>query len=181
MSLQAANFESAKATFKPMKKTAMKRRSSAIPYGTNSLGARKKKGKRKKLTDGQLKKRVWVQFSIFIRTRGADENGINQCVTCDVRKHWKELQAGHFIRGRLNANLFDPRGVSPQCYSCNVGRQGNVVIYYQWMLKTFGQPVIDELIRQNNKTRKWEGGELQHLLEFYRATNAANPLLKEQL
>lgn len=139
----------------------------------------KKKGAPKKPTDGQLKRRVWKEFSIFIRTRGADSDGMNECVTCGRRLHWKELQAGHFVRGRLNANLFDPRGVQPQCYQCNIHFQGNVIKYYKWMLANFGQAVIDELEAQNNVTRKWQGGELQHLLDFYKGMNKSNLLVLE--
>jgi hypothetical protein len=142
------------------------------------ITAKVKKGK-KKITTGRLKKRVWKEFSIFIRTRGADENGFNRCVTCIVKKHWKELQAGHFIRGRLNSNLFDERGVNPQCYICNVHFQGNVVVYYGWMLAKHGQEVIDELIAQNNQTKKWAANELQGLLDHYRAINKANALTRD--
>lgn len=191
-----ADFKEARERFKPLSRAKMTRRvalsgktspargkspkraASAIPYGTNSLPGRKKKGKRKKLTDGQLKKRVWKEFSIFIRTRGADDNGFNRCVTCNGGPwHWKDLQAGHFLRGRLNANLFSELGVWPQCYACNVGRDGNVVVYYKFMLAEHGQQVIDDLIEQNNHTRKWQAGELDFLLAKYKALNAANPLI----
>lgn len=90
------------------------------------------------------------------------------------------MQAGHFLRGRLNANLFDERGTNEQCYACNVGRDGNVVEYYEWMLIRHGKPVIDELRRKNNVTHKWEAGELAGLLAHYKTLNAANPLVKEQ-
>lgn len=155
---------------------------SPMPRGTSTLKrtpmARKPaKKKKKKLSTGALKKKVWIQFSIFIRTRGASSDGFNLCVTCNVRKFWRDLQAGHFIRGRLNANLFEERGVHPQCYSCNVHAQGAVVIYYKKMLEMFNQEVIDELIAQNNQTHKWQGGELQGLLEHYTALNAANPVV----
>jgi hypothetical protein len=145
--------------------------------GISAKGKTDKK-KPKKLTDGQLKKRVWKEFSIFVRTRHADAEGFNDCVTCDARKHWKELQAGHFIRGRLNVNLFNEYGCWPQCYGCNVGRDGNVVVYYQWMLKAFGQSMIDELVAANNHTHKWQPGQLAALLEKYRTLNANNPLLQ---
>lgn len=180
MSLQSPDFETAKRNFKPMARKGMKRRikSSSLPYGTLSS---KKKPKRRKLTDGQLKKRVWKEFSIFIRTRRADINGVTKCVTCEVRKHWKEMQAGHFLRGRLNANLFDERGTNEQCYACNVGRDGNVVEYYEWMLVNHGKSVIDELRQKNNLTHKWIPGELQNLLERYRGLNALNPLTAKEL
>lgn len=183
MSLQSPTYEIAKANHKDMVRRPMKRRSSAIPYGSNSLGARKKKAtkKVKKLSDGKLKKKVWKEFSIFIRSRRADSDGITKCVTCAVRKHWKEMQAGHFLRGRLNSNLFDERGTNEQCYACNVGRDGNVVEYYEWMLVNHSKEVIDELRQKNNVTHKWQPGELIGLLSHYKELNAANPLLAEVL
>lgn len=184
-------FAEAKATHKPLsRKTPLRAVQSPGPAhpspssgnATGRLLSRKPrtiKRKAKRVKTSTRKNKAWIQFSIFIRTEGADEEGFNQCVTCDARKPWRDLQAGHFIRGRLNANLFDERGVWPQCYSCNVGAQGNVVIYYKWMLAKFGQEVIDELLRQNQKTRKWLPGELQGIFEKYKALNDANPLCQE--
>lgn len=183
------NFEEAKLAFKPLRRGRMTRTGNApsrslracaaVPYARNSVVLRKK-AKSKKLSDGKLKKKVWIEFSRFIRTRGADSQGFNRCVTCDVLKHWKDLQAGHFLRGRLNANLFSEIGTNPQCYGCNVGKQGEVVIYYRWMVAKHGEAVIDELIAQNNKTHKWQPGELLELLKRYKSLNATNPLLQEQ-
>lgn len=181
MSLNPANYEQAKIDFKPMRRSGMARKASL--RGKTSLKAtgRKQKPIKKKvkrLSVGKLKKKVWTEFSIFIRTRGADEAGINKCVTCGISAHWKTLQAGHFIRGRLNSNLFSERGCWAQCYGCNVGRQGDVVIYYKVMLFKYGQEVIDELIQQNERTHKWQAGELEGLLERYKTLNANNPVVK---
>jgi len=140
---------------------------------------RKRKHKKKRLTTGQLKKRTWKEFSIFIRTRGADAEGFVCCATCGVKKHWKEIQAGHFIAGRLNSNLFDERGVHPQCGLCNVVKKGNGPKYYQFMESTYGKEVIDELMRQNDQTHKWLPGELESIWHKYRDLNATNPLLSE--
>lgn len=148
--------------------------------GLSSAKGGRNKAKTKKLTDGQLKKRVWKEYSIYIRTRGADAAGYNECCTCWTRKHWTELQAGHFIRGRLNANLFDERGTHPQCYSCNVGKQGNVITYFKFMMSKYGGAVIDEMLEQNIRTRKWLAGELQGLLDHYKALNTANPLVQTE-
>lgn len=168
---QPDSFAEAKASFKPMKRTRMRHQSSAIPYATNSLKSRK--GKKPK--PSTLKRKAWTEFSIFIRTRGADEDGFNVCCTCGVRKHWKDLQAGHFIAGRLNSNLFDERGASAQCSLCNVIKAGNGPMYYRFMSKTYGEAVIEELLQQNNQTRKWKPGELEGLFEKYKALNEANP------
>lgn len=138
------------------------------------------KRKKKKLSVGNLKKKVWTQFSIFIRTRGADLDGWNTCVTCGARKFWKDLQAGHFIAGRLNNNLFDEDGCHPQCSTCNVLRSGNTVRYYRWMVENYGEQTITALLYRNNQTRKWQAGELQELLDHYSRMNELNPLVENQ-
>lgn len=180
MSLQPATYQEALARRQKQASSPRKpmKRGKGLASRPKALKGKGRAKRPKKLTDGQLKKRVWKEFSIYIRLRGADSEGWNQCCTCSVRKFWKDLQAGHFLRGRLSANLFSETGTHPQCYSCNVGKQGEVVIYYRFMLRTYGESVIDELIAQNNQTHKWAGGELQSLLDKYKTLNAENPLLQ---
>lgn len=188
MGLQPATYEAAlqKAQERPRKpRTPLSPRSTlkAGPAASNrrqslSRKAVKKSRKKKRITTGQLKKKVWTEFSIFIRTRRANADGMTKCCTCPSVKHWKEMQAGHFLRGRLNANLFDERGTNEQCYACNVGRDGNVVEYYEWMLEHHGKEVIDELRRKNVVTHKWGPDELADLLAKYKGLNKANPLLQ---
>jgi len=122
------------------------------------------------------KDKVWKEFSIYIRTRGADSEGFNVCVTCGARKFWRELQAGHFIAGRNNAVLFCETGTNPQCYQCNVPKHGNGVEYYRWMASNHGEPVIDRLILQSNQTVKWPKGHLEELYQKYSTLNQNNPL-----
>lgn len=50
-------------------------------------------------------------------------------------------------------------------------------MYYRFMLATYGEEVIDELLRQNDITKKWYPGELQEIFEKYQALNEANPIL----
>lgn len=166
----AQTFEEAKANFKPMARSRISR---TAPLRCKAA----KKAKKKRVKISTLKKRAWAEFSIFIRTRGANEAGMNRCVTCEALKHWEELQAGHFIAGRLNANLFDERGCHAQCYPCNIGKHGNGVMYYRFMQRTYGEPVIEELIQQNDTTKKWLPGELESIREKYAALNKTNSLV----
>lgn len=146
---------------------------------TRKPKAVKKKAKKKKLTDGQLKKKVWKEFSRFIRTRGADAEGFNGCYTCDVRLHWKSLEAGHLVPGRTNGVLFDERSVNPQCRRCNGHFRGNIIVYYPKMVGIFGQEVVDEIVAQKDITHKWQADELLTLLAKYKGLNDSNVLLKE--
>lgn len=136
----------------------------------------KKKAKKRKVT----KKHVWKEFSIFIRTRDADPDGMQSCYTCDIRKHWKQLEAGHFVPGRYNSILFEERAVRPQCRQCNGHLRGNIIVYYPKMVAMYGQVVVDEIIAAKVRTHKWLPGELEGLLEKYRVINRENPLLKEK-
>lgn len=163
MSLNPSNYAEAKARFKPMKRKPIVRKSP-------------KAKKKKKIKVSTLKNKAWTEFSIFIRQRGADRDGFNVCCTCETRKPWKELQAGHFIAGRLNSNLFDERGCNVQCSTCNVIKAGNGPMYYKFMLRIHGQEIIDELLQQNDLTRKWLPGELESIAKRYAEINSTNPL-----
>jgi len=140
-----------------------------------------KSGKKRGTGTKSLKKKAWKQFSMFIRLREADFEGYVLCFTCPKRGFWKEMQAGHFVRGRLNANLFDERGCQAQCYSCNIHRQGNVIVYYKMMLLKYGEETTEEVIRQNNETKKWLPGELASIIEKYRILNEELLKTKEAL
>ena len=120
--------------------------------------------KKKLKTIFQLKSEVWVLFSRWIRQRDADENGMVKCCTCLVVKHWKQMQAGHFIPGRRNANLFDERGCHAQCYSCNCGwLKGNPREYDAFMRRVYGEEVIKELEKQNRVIKSFQPSELEKL------------------
>ena len=157
-------------------------RRSPMPRGTSTLRrspmARKSgKIKRKKLTPiKSLRKKVWTQFSIFIRTRGADASGFNVCATCNARKFWRELQAGHWIHGRLD---FEPRNIHAQCVPCNYHWNTRVSIAYSiFMARTYGVEVMDELrLLSNTSSNKLSRDELNQLLEKYTTLNAANPIV----
>ena len=168
MSLRPSTIEEARAQFKPMSRSRIKR--------GKPLSRAVKPKKKKKVKISSLKKRAWTEFSIYIRTRHAEPDGYVFCVTCGVRKHWKTVDAGHFIAGRLNSNLFDERGCHAQCKNCNGPKAGNGPRYYQFMLKTYGQEVIDELLSQNDQTHKWLPGELESIARKYAEINSRHPL-----
>ena len=121
----------------------------------------------RKISVSSLKKKAWKIFSEYIRRRGVDFQGFNSCVTCGVRKPWRELQAGHFIGGRTNMILFDERGVHPQCFPCNVHLRGNIPEYFRFMQKKYGDEIIDELRGNQKKNKLFKIGELQEIIKRY--------------
>jgi len=124
----------------------------------------------RKIKLSTAKKRAWRAFSLWVRNRGASGN-TNVCITCGRRYPITgkgAIQAGHFIPGRTNAILFDPRGVWCQCYGCNVMKNGNMVKYYKFMLKKYGQKVIDELDRLATKSVKYSVSDYLEIESKYK-------------
>jgi hypothetical protein len=122
----------------------------------------------KKRSIAKLKKDTWAEFSKMIRLKYADHNGYATCVTCGAVNHWKELQAGHFTDGRRNATLFDERNVHCQCVKCNMYMSGNKIKYYGYMLKHYGQDVIDELQMLDKQEVKFYAEVLLDMKEKYK-------------
>jgi hypothetical protein len=87
------------------------------------------KGKGKKLTASKLKKKLDAIFSQYIRQKYADEKGYAQCYTCPTKKHWKEMQCGHFVSRSQMATRFSEDNCRVQCIGCNVFGGGRVTIF----------------------------------------------------
>ena len=120
----------------------------------------------KKLTKIQqksLKKRLhnkaWKLFSSYIRQR---DKGI--CFTCGVKKHWKEMHAGHFKHGRLD---FDPMNVHCQCPGCNTYKHGNLGEYGVRLVKKYGLRRVQDLILRANTHLGYSIEELEGIIRKY--------------
>lgn len=115
-----------------------------------------------------LKKKAWKAMSEYVRLSAADENGFASCVTCQKSKHWKEMQAGHFVpQAQGNAARFDPRNVHVQCYRCNMNLGGNGPEYAAFMLDKFGAEEVEEIRQLAGQTRKITRGEYLEMIEEY--------------
>lgn len=145
---------------------------------TRAAKAAKAGRKAKKPTTSQLKKRVWKEFSILIRTRDADEQGYVQCVTCEARHLWNsgDIHAGHWMHGRLD---FDERNIHPQCKICNYYSSTKVSAAYSvFMARTYGAEVMDELrLLGNSQGNRYSRMEIEELFLKYKNLNKANPLV----
>jgi len=115
----------------------------------------------------KLKKECWDLFSKYIRLRdclrttGCASFGL--CITCGKRYHFKLLQAGHFIPGRHNNNLFSEEGTHAQCYNCNINLRGNTLEYRRQIIRLYGEGYDVELERQNEENRHFTVSELEEL------------------
>lgn len=131
---------------------------------------RKKKSPYKKLKD-----KLWDMFSKYIRLKYADKDGYVTCVTCGRIMFWEKdgAQAGHFMDGRHGTVLFDEELVHVQCYGCNVGKSGNKVEYFRFMIDKLGGgqqaiDLIDEMRARGHQVKKYKIWELQELYDHYK-------------
>lgn len=120
---------------------------------------------------GKLKNDGWDAFSLYIRTRDCfnttGTSAFALCITCGKRYHIKVLQAGHFIPGRRNANVFSEEGTHAQCYNCNINLKGNTLEYRRQIIRLYGDGFDLELERRNREMRQFKRHELIELKDHY--------------
>ena len=126
--------------------------------------------KKKKVTITSVKKKTWTLCSIWVRNRGSID-GNNTCCTCNKVYPVKMLQAGHFVSRRHNSTLFHLANIHPQCYMCNVVLKGNCGEYALFLKETYGEGIIEELVKKSREPHQFTMGELKELQEFFKIIN----------
>ena len=115
----------------------------------------------KKLSRSKLVKKLDTVFSKYIRISSADKNGYCTCVTCGVVKHWKEIQAGHFMSRKHYSTRWDERNVASQCVSCNMFKQGEQYKYSLFL----GKDEAEVLYLKSKETVKFTNYELEEMIK----------------
>jgi hypothetical protein len=127
---------------------------------------------RKPPTLAKLKKKAWVLFSIYkrmedcLRTTGSIYWGL--CITCGKRYHFKMLQAGHFVSGRHNGNVYSERGVHAQCYNCNINLKGNTLEYRRKIIEMYGEGTDLELEKEAEQVIQFKCFEIEEKIAEYK-------------
>jgi len=119
---------------------------------------------RKRKTTAQRANDLAVLLQKLVRLKASDAMGCCTCVTCGARKHWKEMQGGHFIERGKAATKCMEENIHPQCPYCN--RYGmkiaSVVLEYRrWMENMYGRIFVDDLIRKSKGIHKHNREEIE--------------------
>lgn len=89
-----------------------------------------------------------VLVSRFVRMSAADENGMAHCFTCPDIQHWKNGDAGHFVKRGCLFLRHDLRNIRFQCRTCNRHKDGRSAIFSVNLEKE--QPgIVDELMHES--------------------------------
>lgn len=126
----------------------------------------------KKKTIRSMKDKAWRVFASYIKIRDCllttRSLEYGECITCDFSGHISKLDAGHFIPGRHNANLFSERGVHAQCKTCNGFEGGRPLEYRRQIIKLYGEGADLELEEEARQIKKFTIKELEELMVYYR-------------
>jgi hypothetical protein len=77
------------------------------------------------------------------------------------------MQCGHGIGGRGNYVLFLEEICRPQCYGCNVGRQGNYQEFIPKLIREIGIDQYEHHVRESRKPLKRSQGDYEDLIAYY--------------
>lgn len=91
-------------------------------------------------------------FSLYVRQRDADENGIIRCISCGAFRQWRKADCGHFLKRQHMATRFDEVNCNCQCKPCNGFEQGNNVGYRIGLIKKYGLEAVEKLEGKQNNT-----------------------------
>ncbi len=98
-------------------------------------------------------------------TTGTIEYG--KCITCGVELPFKQLQAGHFIAGRHNANLFSEEGCHAQCRTCNILKSGSPLQYRRAIIDLYGDGYDEVLEKEASQIKKFSTQDLKDIISHY--------------
>lgn len=107
-------------------------------------------------------------FSQYIRLRYAYDNGFVECFTCGRQFRYNMIHNGHYVRRKNMSLRFDVKNCFPQCYECNVIKDGNEEEFRKRLLYTYGRVHVAYLEEKKNELKQWEEAELDLLIGFYR-------------
>jgi len=92
------------------------------------------------------------KHGIDLRQFSRPEDIIGECCTCGAVKSWFRMDAGHYKSrgsGGMSGVYFDERNVHLQCKRCNGFEGGRPKEYREFMLKRYGQDVLDDIERKH--------------------------------
>ena len=117
-------------------------------------------------------------FSIYIRLRDSDENGLVMCCTCGITRSWKHVDCGHFIKRQHMSARFSEINCNAQCKGCNCFEQGNDAKFANFIIEKYGQDKFDLLMASKRTNHKYSQFEIDYLAKEYK--EKATKLAKEK-
>lgn len=114
-----------------------------------------------------LKRKLDKTFSTYFRLSNAGSGGLCVCYTCGAKKHWKELQTGHYNeRHHLNTR-WDEENCRIQCFMCNCILHGNYKVFTRKLTKELGEDGLTALELRGALRIKLSSSDLEEKIRHY--------------
>ena len=128
----------------------------------------------------KVKKELDKWFSLYIRLRDVNEEGLCQCFTCGKVAHYKTggMQCGHFQSRRFLATRWNETNCQVQCVGCNMFKQGEQYKFCLNLDAKYGEGCSEELHYESNQIVKFSRADYQDKISYYK--NAVKNLKKEK-
>ncbi len=88
---------------------------------------------------------LWPVFSLFIRLRDSNKQGIGFCFTCGKPKHYTKADCGHGAGRQHKGTKYNEQNNHLQCKHCNGFESGMREKYKEAMDKRYGAGTWDKM------------------------------------
>lgn len=123
---------------------------------------------KKKPSIKTLKRKLDEIFSIYIRLRDSNSNGIIMCYCCGKPLPWRKSENMHFIPRQHMSLRFNEVNCHAGCTRCNHYLNGNIEMYTLNLQKEYGEDIVEKLTIARNQTNKMSVFEYQVMINFYK-------------
>jgi len=106
---------------------------------------------------------VLLQRLVRVKAALAEGEYIS-CITCGIKKHWKEMQGGHFVSRVFTRYKLCEENIHPQCPACNGPRRGNYPAYTLAMIDLYGRDTVEEMLATKGETKKYYRPEILEII-----------------
>ena len=118
----------------------------------------------------KLKKDLDTIFSIFIRLRYADDDGLVICFTCQKKAHYKNgMQNGHFMSRKHLNTRFHEENCQVQCAGCNIFRYGEQYKFSVNLDNEYGKGKSNELEILSKQNEKFSRVDYDIKISYYKS------------
>ncbi len=124
----------------------------------------------KKKTLAKVVEECAVALQKVVRMKAAiaeNLDGYVSCVSCGVKRHWKELDAGHYFpRADKSVKLME-ENIHPQCKGCNIrmsyGDTKVISAYRRYLIDIYGEEFLNDMEALARKPAKFDRAEIENL------------------
>lgn len=128
---------------------------------------RKVKREKKRESISVLTKELDRVFSLFIRLRDSNSEGIGKCITCDKVGHYKEMHCGHFRSRKYFNTRWNACNCNLQCPTCNLYNNGEEFIHGLKIDEKYGKGTAMKMFEESKVVVKLDRENLKTLIRWY--------------